>query len=719
MEKPVICFQNDKAALLGERRRELFPIDDNDLPFYFCYTEAEVFSVLNSLSGQGISLSSSNLDLLDDFIPHRDGGNCRRTVSAILHHSIYSKSNTEVVVSQSHARPCAIFPSQEYVSGYDKESSIALITSNSELLPENCRLLSPHSWRKELIDENFDVLLVEPYVMADSDWGSVFFSIEETRQILKDVLEVSKSLEISTILSIPPMLTFREYLEDLSPLFSQTLPTLQLPYRENDYDISIIIPTYNGENYLSRSIDSALNQQFAGSIQIVIVDDGSNDRTPDIIRKYCDEHSNIFSITQRNSRQGVARNQGLLAASGEFVSFLDSDDVLPHNAMAELFGTLNRHDTNISVGIVSSCQDGGLNQRVNQSYYHYSKAPSVINSEQWPHLFYDPSCVGKLFNRSFLLSNNLFFPQSFHEDQVFCFKILSLNERIAVTNKVIYFYVAREQKHVPSGTQIFSPRKLRQILLAGTLASDIVRSSTLDSGVQDYALGFLLLRYDRFIWKRSTGPTSDESNLEFFAEFGTLQQFVQPIGDEIIVKNTRYFPLLFLMVKRGESGIATEVYEGKTTSAIQYLEKDLNFSRDLLEKLCQIDHWEGAYNYYRSVPISSMYDDLVTEMSYGYRLGAIFVEAFKSPGGVFKIPFQITLLVFDLATGTGRKKQDDSMQRLLENSPQALGHHSDFVKSTAAYKLGVALMEAFTQGPSKLIKLPAKIRHIYRTTAPG
>src|SRR3954470_1810603 len=87
--------------------------------------------------------------------------------------------------------------------------------------------------------------------------------------------------------------------------------------------VSVIIPTYNYARYLPQAIDSALGQTHA-PLEVIVVDDGSTDDTPRVLEAYA---SRIRVIRQANQGAGAARNAGIAAARGEYVAFLDSDDL--------------------------------------------------------------------------------------------------------------------------------------------------------------------------------------------------------------------------------------------------------------------------------------------------------------------------------------------------------------------------------------------------------
>ena len=89
--------------------------------------------------------------------------------------------------------------------------------------------------------------------------------------------------------------------------------------------ISIIVPVYNSEETISRCVDSVINQSYT-DWELILVDDGSTDRSSDIIEEYARKSSRIIGIHQKNSGVVVSRNEGLKIAKGEWISFVDSDD---------------------------------------------------------------------------------------------------------------------------------------------------------------------------------------------------------------------------------------------------------------------------------------------------------------------------------------------------------------------------------------------------------
>ena len=99
--------------------------------------------------------------------------------------------------------------------------------------------------------------------------------------------------------------------------------------------ISVIVPVYNVEKYLEECLDSIQNQTYS-NIEVILVNDGSTDKSKDICERYCKEDMRFKLINQANQGQSVARNNGVAASAGEFIAFVDSDDIIKMNYLEEL-----------------------------------------------------------------------------------------------------------------------------------------------------------------------------------------------------------------------------------------------------------------------------------------------------------------------------------------------------------------------------------------------
>ena len=115
---------------------------------------------------------------------------------------------------------------------------------------------------------------------------------------------------------------------------------------ENKVLVSAIVPVYNAEKYLHQTLDSLIHQTLA-EIEIICVDDGSSDRSVEIVREYAAKDPRVISLVQENSGAGTARNYGLSIAKGEYVHFLDADDYMFPDAYAYMYAGAKRFDADM------------------------------------------------------------------------------------------------------------------------------------------------------------------------------------------------------------------------------------------------------------------------------------------------------------------------------------------------------------------------------------
>lgn len=120
--------------------------------------------------------------------------------------------------------------------------------------------------------------------------------------------------------------------------------------------ISVIVPVYNVEKYLSRCIDSILNQTFT-DFELILVDDGSTDNSGDICDMYSQKNSRIIVIHQSNQGVSAARNQGIISAKGGYITFIDSDDWISSRLLERLLLSCEKNDSQMAVSIIKKVSE--------------------------------------------------------------------------------------------------------------------------------------------------------------------------------------------------------------------------------------------------------------------------------------------------------------------------------------------------------------------------
>lgn len=227
-------------------------------------------------------------------------------------------------------------------------------------------------------------------------------------------------------------------------------PSKEISSDENSISISIIIPTYNVELYISECLDSIINQTIK-NIEIICVDDGSTDSTINILYEYAEKDHRIKVIPQENQGPSKARNTGLRVATGEFVYFIDSDDYLDNKALNYLYAVskINHLDAIffdlISFEETSDGQKIFKPSRINRrEYSEIYDGVSFLSTLRKDKAYITSPCL-MLLNRSFLSSHDItFFNGILHEDELFCFLILMGAHRVSHVGKKYYYRRIRE-----------------------------------------------------------------------------------------------------------------------------------------------------------------------------------------------------------------------------------------------------------------------------------
>lgn len=206
--------------------------------------------------------------------------------------------------------------------------------------------------------------------------------------------------------------------------------------------VSVIIPVYNVEKYLRQCLDSIINQTLK-EIEIICVDDGSTDSSLEILKEYEQNDKRVKVIKQKNQFAGVARNNGLKVATGDWVTFIDSDDFCELTGLENMYKIAEENDLDF-IKCSSRCYNESLQQYENIDWYINKKAENlfdkVISFNEYPDILYaicDTPWSG-LYRMSFVKENNIYFP-NFRcvNDRSFFVNCLLKAQRLLVTN--IYF----------------------------------------------------------------------------------------------------------------------------------------------------------------------------------------------------------------------------------------------------------------------------------------
>ena len=253
-------------------------------------------------------------------------------------------------------------------------------------------------------------------------------------------------------------------------------------YQANKITISVIVPVYNSEKYINRCLDSILKQK--GNFEIVIVDDGSTDSTPQILKEYQKNNSNIKLITQKNEGVSSARNKGLKASSSKYITFVDSDDWLEPNAFEKSINVIKKDSPDI---LLTGFYDVYDKEWVKNTRGE-EEAKNIPEIRKFPsraldklslfspfeaqntikELYYIGGGVrGQFFKRDLLEKTQVIFTQGLncYEDDVFMVSLFLHNPFISILNVPVYNYINRHDSISKSRDVLNCGRKSREIML--------------------------------------------------------------------------------------------------------------------------------------------------------------------------------------------------------------------------------------------------------------
>lgn len=206
--------------------------------------------------------------------------------------------------------------------------------------------------------------------------------------------------------------------------------------------VSIIIPVYNGENYIRECIDSVRNQTYANT-EIIIINDGSTDLTESICKGFVGD--NIFLFSTVNQGVSSARNKGIDIATGEFILFVDADDIIADTYVENLL--LHHKEADLSVGRIEI-----VNREIEQAQNTLDKSmdiPLYGNFRDY-YSFLQPNLLGpvaKLYRRDIIKKYSIYFPveYSLAEDQMFNFQYYQYIETYYYENAAVYQVIDRNE----------------------------------------------------------------------------------------------------------------------------------------------------------------------------------------------------------------------------------------------------------------------------------
>ena len=289
--------------------------------------------------------------------------------------------------------------------------------------------------------------------------------------------------------------------------------------------ISVIIPVYNVERFLSKCLKSVLRQTYR-NIEVILVDDGSLDRSRDICQVYSKKDKRVRVLTQKNKGVSVARNNGLDKARGEYCCFIDSDDWVTDDYVECLYEDIIDNKSDLTVGGQVAL---GMLRSIKMPV---QKRTLKTKTEEFAHYLYieknqmaGPCC--KLFKMSIINTNGLRFNPTMRcgQDADFVFRYIAYCSRISVFPDYIYFY---NRLNEYSSTKKFWAEKHKWIMIIMRDQLDLF-TNCMNDAIESMSINYCILWFNRLI----------EEAVKFYSDSRSLTERIHTISNEFrpFIKN--------------------------------------------------------------------------------------------------------------------------------------------------------------------------------------
>lgn len=204
--------------------------------------------------------------------------------------------------------------------------------------------------------------------------------------------------------------------------------------------VSIIVPVYNAEDNLDRLINKIQDQDYK-EYELIFIDDGSTDKSKEIILNYKKNNEKIIYMSQENSGPGIARNKGLDIASGDYIIFIDADDDFKANMIADMVSYIEEYYVDI---VQFPYQIIDRNNNIIDRFFDIKELKLIDDMGEALFEFarqglLNPYLWTKIYKRE-SISNIRFTEHHYAEDQIFNMKVLMASEKVLVMPKSYYCY---------------------------------------------------------------------------------------------------------------------------------------------------------------------------------------------------------------------------------------------------------------------------------------
>ena len=299
--------------------------------------------------------------------------------------------------------------------------------------------------------------------------------------------------------------------------------------RERMVKVSIVIPVYNQERYLAKCMETVMRQTLA-DIEIICVNDGSTDRSPEMLREYADKDERIILLDGPNGGYGKAMNRGMAKAQGEYIGIVEPDDFVPLEMYEDLYKIASENDLDFVKADFYRFVEDSSNGNVELTYNHLSKNKEDYNkvfnpSEDPDTLKYIMNTWSGIYKREFIEKNNIRHnetPGASFQDNGFYFQTFIFGKRAMIVDHPYYM----NRRDNPNSS-VSDPRKVYCM----NEEFDFIRNILLENPDLWQKFKYAYWRKKYVAYRKTMERISDSSKLDYAQRFSSEFKRAKETGE--------------------------------------------------------------------------------------------------------------------------------------------------------------------------------------------
>lgn len=311
--------------------------------------------------------------------------------------------------------------------------------------------------------------------------------------------------------------------------------------------VSVIVPVFNVEDYIRKSLDSILNQSFSfENIEVIMVDDASSDGSGKIIDEYSVKYDNFKAIhlDKNSGAAGRPRNIGINESNSDFIMFLDSDDYFSETAIETLYNKIISDDE-LDIVLGGYVNIHGSNKQIVLPFKE-SNDKYISDTTSYSNLMdINPAICAKIFRKSFLIENNIEFPESIPgQDLVFFLDAFFNARNVLLLNKfIVYYRVLRFDDFNKSISLNITSKYIMGLIDAYSLTLDVC----VNNKVSENLVKLLLLSHLQFFTNQILKDEVSSNDLVLIFNSPSFQKF----RNHVFFSSAKEFKLIFTNLVNG------------------------------------------------------------------------------------------------------------------------------------------------------------------------